>query len=88
MSDRKPDPLGLSKDPELAPFAEAMRRVDSGEVQSLVVPVDSQLITSRGHRVSLRGRLLLMSDGFKVDVRLHVKKGRPPLGKVTISRTK
>jgi hypothetical protein len=88
MSDGRPDPLDLGSDPELAPFLDAMRRVGTGAVRSLVIPVDSNLIDSYGHRVALKLRLEMMSDGFPVDVRLHVNNGRPPTGKVTISQKK
>jgi hypothetical protein len=72
----------------MIPIVDAMRKVASGDLDSLTVPVDSHLITSRGHRLGLKIRLTMLSAKLKIESRLVVSKGHPPKGRVTISRPK
>jgi len=75
-------------EPGMIPIVDAMRRVASGDLDSLTVPVDSHLNTSRGRRVGLQIRLAMLSEKLKIESRLVVAKGHPPKGTVTISSPK
>lgn len=71
--------------PEMAPIIEAMRKVASGVVNSVSIPV-SHLVATSDDRANLKIRVLILSGLLKVDAHVVVKKGRPWTGKVAVKR--